>query len=62
MVSREFVDLEQVSQVLGCSLAQTHALVTSGELPAMRIREGGLWRVRVVDLEAFERGEIRHVS
>lgn len=40
-----FLTLAQVSDELGCSAAQTYALVRSGSLRAMKVGGRGQWRV-----------------
>jgi excisionase family DNA binding protein len=50
------MDLDEVADILSMSQAQVYVLVRRGELPAIRIRGRGLWRVERVELERFIRG------
>jgi excisionase family DNA binding protein len=48
-----FLTLADVAEVLSVSVADVSHLVRSGELPAMRVGSGGVWRVERTALEAF---------
>lgn len=52
-MSRRFIPLTEVSEVLGVSAAQAYALVRSGELPAIKVGGRGQWRVEVDELDAY---------
>lgn len=52
-MSRRFIPLSEVSEILGVSAAQTYALVRSGDLPAIKVGGRGQWRVEVDELEAY---------
>jgi excisionase family DNA binding protein len=45
--------LKQVCERLGCGWAVARLLVTSGALPAYRLKPGGNYRIRERDLEAY---------
>lgn len=48
-----FLTLEQVSEELNVSPAQTYALVRSGSLEGLKIGGRGQWRVARADLESY---------
>jgi excisionase family DNA binding protein len=52
-VSRRFLPLTEVSEILDISAAQAYALVRSGDLPAIKVGGRGQWRVETVELEAY---------
>jgi excisionase family DNA binding protein len=52
-VSRRFIPLTEVSEILDISAAQAYALVRSGDLPAIKVGGRGQWRVETVELEAY---------
>ena len=52
-VSKRFIQLSEVSEVLDISSAQAYALVRSGELPAIKVGGRGQWRVEVTELETY---------
>ncbi|MGL5864594.1 MAG: helix-turn-helix domain-containing protein [Dermatophilaceae bacterium] len=52
-MSRRFIPLTEVSEILGVSAAQAYALVRSGELPAIKVGGRGQWRVETDELEAY---------
>jgi excisionase family DNA binding protein len=52
-VTKRFIQLSEVSEVLDISAAQAYALVRSGELPAIKVGGRGQWRVEVSELEAY---------
>lgn len=52
-VSKRFIQLSEVSEVLDISSAQAYALVRSGELPAIKVGGRGQWRVEVTELESY---------
>jgi excisionase family DNA binding protein len=52
-MKQRFMQLSQVAEMLDISLAQTYALVRSGELSAIKVGGRGQWRVEAVVLEEF---------
>jgi excisionase family DNA binding protein len=52
-VTKRFIQLSEVSEVLDISSAQAYALVRSGELPAIKVGGRGQWRVEVSELESY---------
>jgi excisionase family DNA binding protein len=52
-VSRRFIPLTEVSEILDISSAQAYALVRSGDLPAIKVGGRGQWRVETVELENY---------
>ena len=52
-VSRRFIPLTEVSEILDISAAQAYALVRSGDLPAIKVGGRGQWRFETVELEAY---------
>jgi excisionase family DNA binding protein len=52
-VTKRFIQLSEVSEVLDISSAQAYALVRSGELPAIKVGGRGQWRVEVAELETY---------
>lgn len=52
-MSRRFIPLSEVSEILDISAAQAYALVRSGELPAIKVGGRGQWRVEVSELDAY---------
>lgn len=52
-MTRRFLPLSEVCEILAISSAQGYALVRSGELPAIQIGGRGQWRVEAVVLEEF---------
>jgi excisionase family DNA binding protein len=52
-VTKRFIQLSEVSEVLDISSAQAYALVRSGELPAIKVGGRGQWRVEVAELESY---------
>jgi len=52
-VAVRFVELSEVAELLGCSIGDTYALVSSGELPAVKVGGPGSWRVNTAALEMF---------
>lgn len=52
-MSRRFVPLTEVSEILDISAAQAYALVRSGELPAIKVGGRGQWRVEITELDAY---------
>jgi excisionase family DNA binding protein len=52
-VSRRFIPLTEVSEILDISSDQAYALVRSGDLPAIKVGGRGQWRVETVELEAY---------
>lgn len=52
-MSRRFLQLADVAEVLNISAAQTYALVRSGELPAIKVGGRGQWRVEESELETY---------
>lgn len=45
--------IEQVAQELNVSVVQIRALLRNGELRGLTLGGRGIWRIGVVDLEAF---------
>ncbi|GAB78359.1 DNA binding domain-containing protein, excisionase family [Austwickia chelonae] len=56
-MSRRFLPLSEVCEMLAISSAQGYALVRSGELPAIQIGGRGQWRVDTDVLEEFIQGK-----
>lgn len=52
-MSRRFIPLTEVSEVLDISADQAYALVRSGDLPAIKVGGRGQWRVETVELESY---------
>ena len=52
-MTKRFIQLSEVSEVLDISAAQAYALVRSGELPAIKVGGRGQWRVEVSELETY---------
>ncbi len=52
-MTKRFIQLSEVSEVLDISSAQAYALVRSGELPAIKVGGRGQWRVEVAELETY---------
>ncbi len=52
-MSKRFIQLSEVSEILDISSAQAYALVRSGDLPAIKVGGRGQWRVEVTELEAY---------
>ncbi len=52
-VESRFLTLTDVSETLNVTLAQTKALVRSGDLPAIKIGGRGAWRVERSALEDY---------
>jgi excisionase family DNA binding protein len=52
-VSRRFLTLADVAEVLNVSASQVYALVRSGELAAIKIGGRGQWRVEDAALDRF---------
>jgi excisionase family DNA binding protein len=48
-----FLTLADAAEVLNVEVADVHALVTSGELPAIRVGKAGQWRIERVVLEGY---------
>lgn len=48
-----FLTLTDVAETLNITLAQTKALVRSGDLPAVKIGGRGVWRVEDSMLESY---------
>jgi excisionase family DNA binding protein len=48
-----FLTVAETAEVLHVSVAQTYALLRSGELPAIRVGAARLWRVERSELEAY---------
>jgi excisionase family DNA binding protein len=45
--------IEQVAEYFGVDYATVYRLITSGTLRAIKV--GGVWRVRVADIDRYER-------
>ncbi|MDO5504036.1 MAG: helix-turn-helix domain-containing protein [Actinomycetia bacterium] len=52
-MSKRFIPLSEVCEVLDISSAQAYALVRSGDLRAIKVGGRGQWRVETVELEAY---------
>jgi excisionase family DNA binding protein len=52
-MSRRFLTLADVAEVLNTSANQVYALVRSGELPAIKIGGRGQWRVEESVLDEY---------
>jgi excisionase family DNA binding protein len=52
-VTRRFLTLADVAEMLNVSSAQTYALVRSGQLRGIKIGGRGQWRVEESELERF---------
>ena len=53
VLSRKFMTLEYVQEVLAINSSQAYALVRSGDLRAIRVGGRRQWRVEIAELEAF---------
>ena len=52
-MTRRFLTLADVAELLNVSASQTYALVRSGDLRAIKIGGRGQWRVEECELERF---------
>lgn len=52
-LSRQFVPLEHIQDVLSISRSQAYALVRTGDLRAIRVGGRGQWRIELNELEAY---------
>jgi excisionase family DNA binding protein len=52
-VSRRFLTLADVAELLNVSASQAYALVRSGDLRAIKIGGRGQWRIEEAELERF---------
>lgn len=52
-MTRRFIPLTEVSEILDVSADQAYALVRSGDLPAIKVGRRGQWRVETTELEAY---------
>jgi excisionase family DNA binding protein len=52
-VTRRFLTLADVAEMLNVSASQAYALVRSGDLRAIKIGGRGQWRVEAAELERF---------
>jgi excisionase family DNA binding protein len=52
-VTPRFLLLTDIAEILNVSAVQARALVTSGELPAIKIGGRGQWRIEASELEAY---------
>ena len=52
-VSRRFLTLADVAELLNVSASQAYALVRSGDLRGIKIGGRGQWRVEASELEAY---------
>ncbi len=52
-MTKRFIQLSEVSEILDISSAQAYALVRSGDLPAIKVGGRGQWRVEVTELESY---------
>jgi excisionase family DNA binding protein len=48
-----FVSVATAAEILAVSISHTYTLIRSGELPALRVGNGGPWRISIAALEAF---------
>jgi excisionase family DNA binding protein len=48
-----FVSVATAAEILAVSVSHTYALIRSGELPALRVGQGGPWRISTGALAAF---------
>ncbi len=60
-MSRRFLTLADVTEVLNISSAQAYALVRSGDLPAIQVGGRGQWRVEESELDAYIEREYQRV-
>lgn len=52
-MSRRFLTLADVAELLNVSASQAYALVRSGDLRAIKIGGRGQWRIEEAELERF---------
>lgn len=52
-MTKRFLQLADVAEILDVSAAQAYALVRSGDLPAIKVGGRGQWRVEATELEAY---------
>lgn len=52
-MTRRFLTLADVAEVLNVSASQTYALVRSGDLRAIKVGGRGQWRVEQSELDRF---------
>jgi excisionase family DNA binding protein len=52
-VTRRFLTLADVAELLNVSASQAYALVRSGDLRAIKVGGRGQWRVEQTELERF---------
>ena len=52
-MTKRFIPLTEVSEILDISSAQAYALVRSGDLPAIKVGGRGQWRVETTALEDY---------
>lgn len=52
-----FLTIADTAELLALSAAEVHQLVTSGELPAIRLGTQGQWRIERTVLEGFIEGK-----
>ncbi|MFN8097405.1 MAG: helix-turn-helix domain-containing protein [Dermatophilaceae bacterium] len=52
-MTKRFIQLAEVAEVLDISAAQAYALVRSGDLPAIKVGGRGQWRVERSALEDY---------
>ncbi len=52
-MTKRFLQLADVAEVLDISAAQAYALVRSGDLPAIKVGGRGQWRVEATELEGY---------
>jgi len=60
-MSRRFLTLADVTEVLNISSAQAYSLVRSGDLPAIQVGGRGQWRVEESELDAYIEREYQRV-
>lgn len=53
VLSRKFMTIEDLQEVLTISSSQAYSLVRSGQLRAIRVGGRGQWRIELTELEAY---------
>ncbi|MGP9745926.1 helix-turn-helix domain-containing protein [Brachybacterium sp. AOP29-B2-41] len=53
VLSRKFITLDDLQEVMSISRSQAYALVRSGELRALRVGGRGQWRIEITELDAY---------
>ena len=52
-MTRRFIKLTDLQEILDVSQAQALALVRSGDLPAIKVGGRGQWRIETTELESY---------